>query len=86
MYTTREQGLFSVVLPLEKKQLLWYTMWVTACVLRFFELITLGYVGFSSMRLLKTQKTQAMEEQAIEDMGLESRLDGLVIVKCLLQQ
>lgn len=83
MYATREQGLFSVVLPLEKKQLLWYTMWVTACVLRFFELITLGYVGFSSMRLLKTQ---AMEEQAIEDMGLESRLDGLVIGKCLLQQ
>ena len=55
VYTTREQGHFSVVLPLEKKQLLWY-MWVTACVL---ELITLGHSGFSSMRLLKTQKTQA---------------------------
>ena len=72
MYTTREQGHFSVVLPLEKKQLLWY-MWVTACVLGFFGLITLGYVRFSSMRLLKTQKTQAMEKQAVEDMGLESR-------------
>jgi hypothetical protein len=39
-------------------------------------LITLGYVGFSSLRLVKTKKIQAMEKQAIEDMVLESRWVG----------
>jgi hypothetical protein len=51
-------------------------MWVIGCVLGFFGLITLGYVGFSSLRLVKTKKIQAMEKQAIEDMVLESRWVG----------
>ncbi|GAU32637.1 hypothetical protein TSUD_71850 [Trifolium subterraneum] len=72
---SRDQGHFSVVLPLEKKQGQWY-MWLIGCVLGFFGLITLGYVGFSSLRLVKTKKIQAMEKQAIEDMVLESRWVG----------
>jgi hypothetical protein len=72
---SRDQGHFSIVLPLEKKQRQWY-MWVIGCVLGFFGLITLGYVGFSSLRLVKTKKIQAMEKQAIEDMVLESRWVG----------
>ncbi|CAL5214909.1 unnamed protein product [Lathyrus oleraceus] len=72
---SRDQGHFSVVLPLVKKRRLWY-IWVIVCVLGFFGLTILGYVGFSSMRLLKTKKIQAMEKQAIEDMVLESRCVG----------
>ncbi|KAL5052903.1 hypothetical protein RYX36_033585 [Vicia faba] len=71
---SRDQGHFSVVLPTEKRRL-WY-IWVIGCVLGFFGLIILGYVGFSSMRLLKTKKIQAMEKQAIEDMVLENRWVG----------
>ncbi|CAJ2676486.1 unnamed protein product [Trifolium pratense] len=74
---SRDQGHFSVVLPLEKKQRQWYYLWLIGCVLGFFGLITLvGYVGFSSFRLVKTKKIQAMEKQAIEDMVLDSRWVG----------
>lgn len=72
---SRDQGHFSVVLPLEKKRRRWY-IWVIVCVLGIFGLIILGYVGFSAMRLLKTKKIQAMEKQAIEDMVLENRWVG----------
>ncbi|XP_058732092.1 uncharacterized protein LOC131605933 [Vicia villosa] len=72
---SRDQGHFSVVLPLEKKRRRWY-IWVIVCVLGIFGLIILGYVGFSSMRLLKTKKIQAMEKQAVEDMVFESRWVG----------
>lgn len=72
---TREQGHFSVVLPLEKKRRRWY-LWVIGCVFGFFGLITVGYAGFSSMRVLKTKRVRAMEKQANEDLVLESRWVG----------
>ncbi|XP_004503649.1 uncharacterized protein [Cicer arietinum] len=72
---SKNQGHFSVVLPLEKKRRRWYT-WVIGCVIGFFGLITLACVGFSSMRLLKTKKIQDTEKHTIEDMVLESRWVG----------
>ncbi|KAG5155640.1 hypothetical protein AAZX31_05G199200 [Glycine max] len=72
---SRDQGHFSVVLPLEKKRGTWY-LWVIGFVVGFFGLIIAGYAVFSSMRLLKTKRIQAMEKQAGEDQVLESRWVG----------
>ncbi|BAT73012.1 hypothetical protein VIGAN_01046500 [Vigna angularis var. angularis] len=72
---SRDQGHFSVVLPLEKKRGRWY-LWVIGFVVGFFSLIIVGYAGFSSMRLLKTKRIQAMEKQANEDQVLQSRWVG----------
>lgn len=72
---SREQGHFSIAVPLEKKRRLWY-VWVIGSVLGFLGLISVGYVGLSSMRLLKAKKIQAMERQANEDSVLQSRWVG----------
>ncbi|KAJ1408237.1 hypothetical protein SESBI_23775 [Sesbania bispinosa] len=72
---SRDQGHFSVVLPLEKKQRPWYLL-VIGCGLGIFGLILVGYAGYSSMRLLKSKRIQAMEKQANEDLVLESRWVG----------
>lgn len=72
---SRDQGHFSIVLPLEKKRRLLWNLWVIGCVVGFFGLITLGYVGFLSMRLLQTKRIQVTEKQADEDV-LESRWVG----------
>ncbi|KAI4326864.1 hypothetical protein L6164_019389 [Bauhinia variegata] len=72
---SRDQGHFSVAVPLEKDRPLWY-LWVVGFALGFFGLITVGYAVFSSVRLLKTKKIQTMERQADEDLVLESRWVG----------
>ncbi|RDX97234.1 hypothetical protein CR513_20011, partial [Mucuna pruriens] len=73
---SRDQGHFSVVLPLENKLGTWY-LWVIGFVVGIFGLMIVGYAGFSSsMRLLKTKRIQAMEKQANEDQVLESRWVG----------
>lgn len=72
---SRDQGHFSVVLPLEKKRGTWY-LWVIGFVVAFFGLVIVSYAGFSSMRLLKSKKIQAMEKQASEDQVLGSRWVG----------
>ncbi|XP_057415428.1 uncharacterized protein LOC130710245 [Lotus japonicus] len=72
---SRDQGHFSVVLPLPKRRRQWY-LWLIGFLIGFFGLIIVGYVGFSSMRLVKTKRIQAMEKQANEDLVLESRWVG----------
>ncbi|XP_027343181.1 uncharacterized protein LOC113855749 [Abrus precatorius] len=72
---SRDQGHFSVVFPLENKRRPWY-LWVIGSVLGFFALIMVGCAGFSSLRLLRSKKIQAMEKQADEDQVLESRWVG----------
>lgn len=72
---SRDQGHFSVVLPLEKRRGTWY-LWVIGFVVGYFGLIIVGYVVFSSRRLLKTKRIQVMEKQASEDQVLESRWVG----------
>lgn len=72
---SRDQGHFSVVLPLEKKRRPWY-LWLIGFVLGFFGLIAVIYVGFLSVRLVKAKRIQAMERQANEDLVLESRWVG----------
>ncbi|XP_061337841.1 uncharacterized protein LOC133284780 [Gastrolobium bilobum] len=75
MCYARDQGHFSIVFPLEKKRRPWYLR-VIGFVLGFFGLITVGYAGFSSLRLLKTKRIRAMEKHANEDLVLESRWVG----------
>lgn len=72
---SREQGYFSIAVPSEKKRRPWY-VWVIGFVLGFMGLITVVYVGLSSMRLLKAKRIQAMERQADEDSVLQSRWVG----------
>ncbi|KAL2342702.1 hypothetical protein Fmac_003987 [Flemingia macrophylla] len=72
---SRDQGHFSVVIPLEKNRGPWY-LWAIGSVVGFFGLIIVGYAGFSSVRLLKSKRIQAMEKQANEDQVLESRWVG----------
>lgn len=73
---SREQGHFSIVVPLEKKRRLW-CVWVVGSVLGFLGLITVGYyVGVLSVRLLKAKRIRAMERQADEVSVLQSRWVG----------
>ncbi|KAF7828182.1 uncharacterized protein G2W53_019346 [Senna tora] len=73
---SREQGHFSIVVPLEKKRRLWYVWVIVASVVGFLGLITVGYVGLSPMKLLKAKRIRAMERQADEDSDLQSRWVG----------
>lgn len=72
---SRDQGHFSIVLPVEKKRRPWF-LWAIGFVIGFFGLIAVIYAGFSSLRLLKATRIQAMERQANEDLVLESRWVG----------
>lgn len=73
---SREEGHFSIVVPLEKKRRRWY-VWMIGSVVGFMVLISVTYyVGVSSMRLLKAKKIRVMERQADEDLVLQSRWVG----------
>ncbi|KAL1326471.1 hypothetical protein HN51_036571 [Arachis hypogaea] len=72
---SREQGHFSIVLPLEKKKRPWY-LWLIGFVVGFFGLIAVVYVGVLCLRLVKAKRIQDMERQANEDLVLESRWVG----------
>ncbi|MED6191517.1 hypothetical protein PIB30_000614 [Stylosanthes scabra] len=72
---SREQGHFSIVLPLEKKRRPWY-LWLIGFVVGFFGLIALVYGGVLCLRLVKAKRIQHMERQANEDLVLESRWVG----------
>ncbi|XP_050250716.1 uncharacterized protein LOC126697677 [Quercus robur] len=71
----RDQGHFSVGVPLESKQSRWY-LWVVGFVLGIPGIVLMGYAGMVSARILKTKKIQVMERQADEDLILESRWVG----------
>ncbi|XP_028774822.1 uncharacterized protein LOC114731743 [Neltuma alba] len=73
---SREEGHFTIVVPLERKRRRWY-LWVIGSVVGFLVLIwVMTYVGISSMRLLKAKRIRAMERQADEDLVLQSRWVG----------
>ncbi|XP_022736803.1 uncharacterized protein LOC111289765 [Durio zibethinus] len=68
---TSDQGHFSVVVRLERKQRPWYP-WVIGAVLGFAGLVLTGYFGLVFVRLLKTKRIQAMERQADEGVIFDS--------------
>ncbi|KAK7399137.1 hypothetical protein VNO78_10313 [Psophocarpus tetragonolobus] len=72
---SRDQGHFSVVLPLEKKRGSWY-LWLLGFLLGFFGFIIAGYAGFSSLKLVTAKRIQAMEKQTNEDQVLQCRWLG----------
>ncbi|XVF13028.1 hypothetical protein REPUB_Repub08aG0172100 [Reevesia pubescens] len=72
---TSDQGHFSVVVGLERKQRPWYP-WVIETVLGFAGLVLTGYFGLVFIRLLKTKRIQAMERQADEGVIFGSRWVG----------
>ncbi|KAE8055444.1 hypothetical protein FH972_012284 [Carpinus fangiana] len=72
----RDEGHFSVVVPVKRKLVgLWY-LWVSGFVLGISGLAVAGYAGMVGVRILKTKKIQVMERQADEDLILESRWVG----------
>ncbi|XWS38274.1 hypothetical protein CRYUN_Cryun19dG0117400 [Craigia yunnanensis] len=72
---TSDQGHFSVVVRLKRKQRPWYP-WVIGVVLGFAGLVLTSYFGLVFIRLLKTKRIQAMERQADEGVIFDSRWVG----------
>ena len=72
---TSDQGHFSVVVQLKRKQRPWYP-WVIGIVLGFAGLVLTSYFGLIFIRLLKTKRIQAMERQADEGVNFDSRWVG----------
>ncbi|KAJ8764926.1 hypothetical protein K2173_010391 [Erythroxylum novogranatense] len=76
---SRDQGHFSIVVPLESKgenhrtktRRLWY-LWIIGSLLGLGVLTLAGYLGLLSIKVLKTKKIQVMERQAEEDLALET--------------
>lgn len=72
----RDEGHFSVVVPVKRKLVgLWY-LWVGGFVVGISGLAVAGYAAMVGVRILKTKKIQVMERQADEDLILESRWVG----------
>ncbi|XWS50043.1 hypothetical protein CRYUN_Cryun12cG0054600 [Craigia yunnanensis] len=69
---TSDQGHFSVVVPLKRKQRPWYP-WVIGVVLGFAGLVLTSYFGLVFIGILKTKRIQAMERQADEGVIFDSR-------------
>ncbi|XVF10477.1 hypothetical protein REPUB_Repub07fG0186400 [Reevesia pubescens] len=73
---TSDQGHFSIVVQLKRKQRPWYP-WVIGVVLGFSVLVLTGYFGLVFIiKLLKTKRIQAMERQADEGVIFDSRWVG----------
>ncbi|GAV63532.1 DUF1191 domain-containing protein [Cephalotus follicularis] len=71
----RDQGHFSLVVPLRRKQKQWY-LWVIGFVLGFGGLVLAAYTSKVLFRVLKTKKIQVMERQADEGEVFSSRWVG----------
>ncbi|OMO85133.1 hypothetical protein COLO4_21744 [Corchorus olitorius] len=74
---TSEQGHFSIVVGIKRKQMVrpWYP-WVIGVVIGFAALVLTVYFGLVFIRLVKTKRIQAMERQADEGVFFDNRWVG----------